>query len=481
MRERIKALCIGIGGAAEESLANQQRAEWDLQEAASWWQCLKQLAEEKHDILVTGTDLDDIAVDRLIEEALRLCPTLTVVVLARQPDYSEAARLARLGADDYLPLPPETPFSADEVVGGITRAHENNLLRTSPGQGEVSEAAAELVGRSKAIGSVNRLIKLIAPRQSTVLITGRTGTGKELVARAIHAASPRAARPLVVVNCGAIPEHLIEAELFGHVKGAFTGAISHRVGRFEQAHGGVIFLDEVGEMPLEMQSKQLRVLQEREFQRVGSSETIKVDVRVVAATNCDLKELVQQGKFREDLYYRLNVVPMSLPSLAERVEDLPSLVQHLLAKICRQEGLPLVRVAPETVIRLMEYSWPGNVRQLENAIEKAVALSGDRQILYPSDFPLPAPAAGTAPAVAPDVRLPDEGIDFDSVVGLFERSLLEQALERTGGNKKRAAELLRIKRTTFAAKLRASSRDGRARMAGEEVFPGSAGRQDFGR
>ncbi len=355
MRERIKALCIGIGAAAEESLANQQGTEWDLQGAASWWQCLKQLAEEKHDILVTGTDLDDIAVDRLIEEALRLCPTLTVVVLARQPDYSEAARLARLGANDYLPLPPETPLSADAVVGGITRAHENNLLRTSPGQGEVSEAAAELVGRSKAIGSVNRLIKLIAPRQSTVLITGRTGTGKELVARAIHAASPRAARPLVVVNCGAIPEHLIEAELFGHVKGAFTGAVSHRVGRFEQAHGGVIFLDEVGEMPLEMQSKQLRVLQEREFQRVGSSETIKVDVRVVAATNCDLKELVQQGKFREDLYYRLNVVPMSLPSLAERVEDLPSLVQHLLAKICRQEGLPLVRVAPETVIRLMEY------------------------------------------------------------------------------------------------------------------------------
>ena len=312
-------------------------------------------------------------------------------------------------------------------------------------------------GQSKAIRGVNRLIKLIAPRQSTVLITGRTGTGKELVARAIHAASPRAAHPLVVVNCGAIPEQLIEAELFGHVKGAFTGAIGHRVGRFEQAHRGVIFLDEIGEMPLEMQSKQLRVLQEREFQRVGSSETIKVDVRVVAATNCDLQELLQQGKFREDLYYRLNVVPMSLPSLAERIEDLPSLVQHLLTKICRQEGLSLMRMAPETVVRLMEYHWPGNVRQLENAIEKAVALSGDREILYPSDFPLPPLTAGTAPSVAPDVRLPAEGLDLDSVVGGFERSLLEQALERTGGNKKRAAELLRIKRTTFAAKLRASS------------------------
>ena len=290
-----------------------------------------------------------------------------------------------------------------------------------------------------------------------MLITGRTGTGKELVARAIHTASPRGPHPLVVVNCGAIPEHLIEAELFGHVKGAFTGAIGHRVGRFEQAHRGVIFLDEIGEMPLEMQSKQLRVLQEREFQRVGSSETIKVDVRVIAATNCDLKELVQRGKFREDLYYRLNVVPLALPSLAERIDDLPSLVQHLLVKICRQEGLPLMRATPETVIRLMEYSWPGNVRQLENAIEKAVALSADREILYPSDFPLPPLTPGTAPSVAPDVRLPNEGLDFDSVVGRFERSLLEQALERTGGNKKRAAELLRINRTTFAAKLRASS------------------------
>ena len=457
MTEQIKALYIGVGGAAEESLVNERGADWDLQRAESWWQCLKQLAGGEHDVLVTGTDLDGISVDRLIEEALRLHPALTVVVLAQQPDYSQAARLARLGAGDYLPVTHEMRFSADEIVGGIIRAHKNNPLRIPRGREEASETAPELVGQSRAIHSVNRLINLIAPRQSTVLITGRTGTGKEIVARAIHAASPRAAHPLVVVNCGAIPEHLIEAELFGHVKGAFTGAVGHRVGRFEQAHRGVIFLDEIGEMPLEMQSKQLRVLQEREFQRVGSSETIKVDVRVVAATNCDLKELVQQGKFREDLYYRLNVVPVSLPSLAERIEDLPSLVRHLLTKICRHESLSLKRMAPETVLRLMEYHWPGNVRQLENAIEKAVALSGDREVLYPSDFPLPPLTAGTAPSVATDVRLPSEGLDFDVVVGGFERSLLEQALERTGGNKKRAAELLRIKRTTFAAKLRASS------------------------
>ena len=457
MTERIKAIHIGIGPAAENALVNVQGREWDLQGAGSWWQCLKQLADEERDVLVTGTDLDGISVDRLIEEALRLRPTLTVVVLAQQPDYSEAARLARLGAGDYLPVAPEIRFSADEIASGIRRAHENNLLRTSGPLKETSGATRDLVGQSSAMRGVSRLIKLIAPRQSTVLITGRTGTGKELVARAIHAASPRAAHPLVVVNCGAVPEHLIEAELFGHVKGAFTGAIGHRVGRFEQAHRGVIFLDEIGEMPLEMQSKQLRVLQEREFQRVGSSETIKVDVRVVAATNSDLKELVQQGKFREDLYYRLNVVPVRLPSLAERIEDLPSLVRHLLTKICRQEGLSLMRMAPETVVRLMEYHWPGNVRQLENAIEKAVTLSGDREILYPSDFPLPPLTAGTAPSVAPAVRLPTEGLDFEGVVGGFERSLLEQALERTGGNKKRAAELLRIKRTTFAAKLRASS------------------------
>jgi DNA-binding NtrC family response regulator len=377
---------------------------------------------------------------------------LPVLMVAQPPDYAEAVRLARLGVSEYIPWEPAQPGSLEHALHRLRHALENAGQRRPLVEDE--DDIPELVGRSEAIRAVARLIRLIAPRRATVLITGRTGSGKELVARAIHAASARAGRPLVMVNCGAIPENLIEAEFFGHVKGAFTGAVTHRVGRFEQADGGDIFLDEIGEMPLDLQSKLLRVLQEREFERVGSSQTVKVDVRVIAATNCDLKEKVERGGFREDLYYRLNVVPIKLPSLSERPEDIPLLTDHLLERICHREGLPCKRPGPETLARLMEYPWPGNVRQLENAIENAVVFSGDRGLLYPSDFPLPAAPRTAASSVNTELRLPAEGFDFDAVVARMERSLLQQALDRTGGNKKRAAELLRIKRTTFSAKWR---------------------------
>lgn len=314
-----------------------------------------------------------------------------------------------------------------------------------------------LVGRSPALDAVTEIIHLVGPRRSTVLITGETGSGKELVARAIHRASPRAALPMVAVNCSALPEHLLEAELFGHVKGAFTGAVNARVGRFEQAHKSTLFLDEVGDLPLELQAKLLRVLQEREFQRLGSSETVKVDVRVVAATNVDLAEKVRRREFREDLYYRLNVIPLSIPPLRERKEDIPLLVEHFLEKICRAEGLPRKRVSPVVLDHLRSYHWPGNVRQLENVVEMAVALSGRRELLAPSDFPLPeAPARIAAPPVSLDtpLELPEGGLDYESTVAGIERSLLAQALERARGNKKQAAALLRLKRTTFTAKLR---------------------------
>jgi transcriptional regulator with GAF, ATPase, and Fis domain len=304
--------------------------------------------------------------------------------------------------------------------------------------------------------SILDTIRLVAERRSTVLITGETGTGKEMVARALHAAGNRAHLPMVAVNCTALPENLLEAELFGHVKGAFTGAIQHRVGRFEQAHNSTLFLDEIADMPLDLQAKLLRVLQEREFQRLGSSETIKVDVRVVAASNVDLLERVQQGKFREDLYYRLNVVPIHLPPLRERPGDIPALVHHFLTKVCAQEGIPIKRVTDETIVRLSRYPWPGNVRQLENAVEKAVVLSGNRDTLFPADFSLP-PAAAPRPLssdVMPHVVVPDGGIDFEHVVGAIERGILEQALRRTNGNKKLAADLLRLKRTTLTAKLK---------------------------
>jgi transcriptional regulator with PAS, ATPase and Fis domain len=257
---------------------------------------------------------------------------------------------------------------------------------------------------------------------------------------------------MIAVNCGAIPADLIESELFGHVRGAFTGATSSREGKFELADGGTIFLDEVGETPPAMQAKLLRALQERAFERVGGAETIRVDVRVIAATNRDLREMVRQGRFREDLYYRLNVVPIALPSLAERVEDVPALSDYLLAKICRREGLPRKRCTPETLDRLARHDWPGNVRELENAIEHAAALSGERETLYPSDFSLP--PRSLERGAGPDLRVPTGGLDYDAVVAGFELNLMRQALEISDGNKKRAADLLRIKRTTFNARLK---------------------------
>ena len=289
------------------------------------------------------------------------------------------------------------------------------------------------------------IIRLVGPRRATVLITGETGTGKEMVARAIHLASPRAHQPMIAVNCNALPETLIEAELFGHVRGAFTGAIQPRIGRFEQAHRGTLFLDEIGDLPLDTQAKLMRVLQEREFQRLGSSETVRVDVRLIAATNVDLTERIRERKFRQDLYYRLNVVPIATPPLRERLEDIPLLAEHFLGKICRQEEIAPRRLAPETVDHLCSYAWPGNVRQLENAVERAIALSGDREVLYPPDFPF---------SEASPVAIPESGMNFERTVDAIERNMLEQAMRRAGGNKTAAAEMLGLKRTTLAAKLR---------------------------
>jgi transcriptional regulator with PAS, ATPase and Fis domain len=301
-----------------------------------------------------------------------------------------------------------------------------------------------------------QLLETVAPTSSTILVTGETGSGKEVVARAIHQHSPRRMQRFVALNCSAIPETLLEAELFGHVRGAFTGAVGNRQGRLEQAHKGTLFLDEVGTMSAALQMKLLRVLQEREFERIGDTHTTKVDVRVIAATNSDLHRMVTNGSFREDLYYRLNVIPVQIPPLRDRKEDIPLLVQHFLDKF-RQEVAGTTRtpmtVSQEAMRHLMAYPWPGNVRQLENAVERAVAFGVGRPQIDVADLPPEVQEAQEA-AVPAAIALPEHGLDLGEYVGRIERELIQLSLDRTGGNKGQAAKLLNLKRTTLVEKLK---------------------------
>lgn len=412
------------------------------------------LRSSAFDALLACFPMPDWSAEEFLEQTQRVNSLIPVLIRDRNAALSDAVRLTKLGAWHYF----GASVDREELAGLIQSAAEHLDDRKVVLYGAERREDSwrnSLVGESKAMEKVFRVVRLIGARRSTVLISGETGTGKEMVARAIHMASPRSHLPMVAVNCSALPENLLEAELFGHVKGAFTGAISNRVGRFEQAHRSTIFLDEVGDMPLDLQAKLLRVLQEREFQRLGSSETIKVDVRVLAASNVCLMERIREGRFREDLFYRLNVVPLSLPPLKDRSRDIPILVEHFIQKICQQEGLPLRQVTPETVARLARYDWPGNVRQLENAVEMAIALSGDRQVLFPGDFPMPSITRPESVAsTAPHIAVPDDGLDFEQTVERIERAILEQAMRKTGGNKKQAADMLRLKRTTFSAKLK---------------------------
>jgi DNA-binding NtrC family response regulator len=386
----------------------------------------------------------------LLEAVQRRATGVPVLARDLQASVSEAVELAHLGIYQFLPAG-ESAFDVIDRV--VADGQPGNLVRMAESNREGWERM--LVGGSREIRQLQHIIRLVAGRRATVLITGETGTGKELGARALHMAGSRRSGPMVAVNCSALPESLLESELFGHVRGAFTGAFQNRVGRFEQAQGGTLFLDEIGELPMELQSKLLRVLQERELQRLGSSETIKVDIRVVAATNCDLPRRIEQGKFREDLFYRLNVVPIEMPPLRRRREDVPLLAAHFVDRVCRAEGIPVKMLMAETMERLCDYSWPGNVRQLENMVEMAVALSGERRTLTPADFPVPAPLAERPiTGRAPLVPVPDCGLDYEQTLAVIERSILEQALRKTGGNKKAAADMLRLKRTTLSAKVR---------------------------
>lgn len=352
-----------------------------------------------------------------------VAPGTPVLIRDPQAQLSDAVSLTRLGAYQFLASGPEAWAQIEQVIEerrtcGLARL-AGNLAR--------EEWERLLVGESRAMRQAWHIIRMVGARRSTVLITGETGTGKEIAARALHMAGPRRRAALVPVNCSALPENLLEAELFGHVRGAFTGAVQNRIGRLELAQGGTLFLDEIGDLALDIQAKLLRVLQEREFQRLGSSETVHADIRVVAASNCDLARRIEQGRFREDLYYRLNVVPIHMPPLRERRADIPLLAAHCAGKICGLEQIPLKSIGAEAIERLCEYAWPGNVRQLENAVEMAIALSGDRVRLVPADFPLPAPArvSPAQPGEIPLIPVPDDGLDYEQTLTLIERSILD--------------------------------------------------------
>ncbi len=418
---------------------------------ASLLEAVTHLEAGNYQAVLVTMPLHEGSLESVMEQLHSPASRMPVILYAPQAALSDAVHWTKLGAWQVVHEPEELHQALHEIAAGPT-----DVARSHP-FAFPAEWRGMLIGQSARMQNIAEIIRLIAPRRCTVLITGETGTGKEVVARAIHAAGNRARLEFVAVNCSALPDHLLEAELFGHVRGAFTGATTLRIGRFEQARGSTLFLDEIGDLPLPLQAKLLRVLQEREFQRLGSSETIRADVRVIAATNSNLAEKVQKGEFREDLYYRLNVVPIALPPIRERVADIPPLVHHFVAKICREEGIPPKQVSSEVMDRLLRNHWPGNVRQIENAVEMAIALSGERLLLCPSDFPLASQARPRQPASSVCIAVPDHGLDFEQTVGNFELDILQQALRKTGGNKKLAADMLRLKRTTLSAKLRTLS------------------------
>ncbi len=450
-----KLLWIGAGSPITESELNRTVHGLAVVHEPSLPEAVQRLNSGEYGLVILSLAPLGDSGEKALEELLHHDRRFPVIVHHPQGTIDDAIRLTRHGAF-YVLLGDSEPHRVEHAVKmALERSRPKNLpeLHTLPWRHSV-------IGQSRAMQHILEVIQLIASKRATVLISGETGTGKEVVAKAIHAASNRAARAMVSVNCTALPVNLIETELFGHAKGAFTGAHGSRIGRFEQANRSTIFLDEIGDLPLDSQAKLLRVLQEQEFQRVGSSETVHVDVRVIAASNVNLEEAVRERRFREDLFYRLNVVPVRIPPLRERREDIPPLLEHFLEKIRAAEEGPSKRISPEAVDLLTSLDWPGNVRQLEHAVHMAFALSGDRRLLFPGDFSAnrPAQAARAAESAGnaerASVTIPNEGIDFDEVVGTFELSLLNQALTASGGNKARAADLLRIKRTTLLAKMK---------------------------
>ena len=407
---------------------------------------VQRLLEEEYDLVITDLRMPGTHGMVVLERTRELHPDTPIIVMTAYASTETAIKAMKVGAYDYF----TKPFKLDEVKVVIDKALERRALvlenRTLRQKLDSRDRFGGIIGRSQRMKEVFSLIRRVARTRTNVLLLGESGTGKELVARAIHNESERKAAPFLVINCAAIPENLLESELFGHRRGTFTGATTDREGLFQAADGGTLLLDEIGEMPLGMQVKLLRVLQERKVKAVGDLRETPVDVRVIAATNRDLREEVRAGNFREDLYYRLNVISIELPPLRERPSDIPLLAHHFLRKYAEEFQKPLRDIDPEAMRMLIRYPYSGNVRELENLIERAVALEdGDR--IGPLSLPgsLRLQGQGPRPVEPVDsVELPESGIDLEGVVDDVERRLIGQALARTGGRKKEAARLLGI-------------------------------------
>jgi DNA-binding NtrC family response regulator len=413
------------------------------------------VSAQPFDLVLCDVKMPGIGGLELVRQIHEVDPDLPCIVITGYGSAESSVEALQAGAFWYL----EKPFDQgplDVVRRLVEQAIEHGRLKSEnrllQSQLRSRYRFDRIVGHAPGLERVLEVVEKVADTDSTILITGESGTGKELIARALHYNSRRADRMFVTVNCGAIPEELLESELFGHVRGAFTNAVSHREGRFAIADGGTLFLDEIGDMSPSLQVKLLRVLQDRSFEPVGSSKTVRVDVRVVAATHQDLSQAIREGRFREDLYYRLNVIPIEVPPLRERREDIPLLVHHFLELHAREKERKVTGIAPEALTRLAEYSWPGNVRELENLMERLVVLRGEGEIQL-ADLPEALRAApGASLPRAPQV--PAGGLSFNEVVERIETDLILQALERTAWNKNQAARLLGLHRTTLLEKIK---------------------------
>jgi DNA-binding NtrC family response regulator len=416
------------------------------QSAFSGEEGLEMLDREEVDLVLLDLMLPGMHGMQVLREMRRKHPDVVVVVITAFSSIESAIEAMREGAFHYIPK----PFKNEEVLLTLRKGLEQRRLTTE--NRSLREQLRQrfgfdnILGKSKPMQQVYELIQLAAPAKSNILILGESGTGKELVAKAIHHHSRRAHGPFVTVNSGSMPADLLESNLFGHLRGAFTGAVANKKGLFEMASGGSIFFDEIGNIPIDTQSKLLRVIQEREFMRLGGVETIKVDVRIIAATNADLESMVQQGGFREDLFYRLNVITLTLPPLRKRTEDIPLLAQHFLAHYARENEKVIRDISPQAMEAMLDYHWPGNVRELENVIERAVVLSSGESLGV--DLLSPSVRHPESAGLPPPV-LPANGIAFKEAVSEYERQIIIKALQASNGVQKRAAELLQVKPTTL--------------------------------